>query len=216
MRSQGVALVTGLVILAAISLLAITAAGGMSLQRHQAANFQDRMRARSAADTAQWAALAWLYSRPDSDRQIDCDTACFLPEAIHPAGALPAQPEFLSARWWNDHATPSDRHPVSGDAPGFRTTIGPGAAWIMQELHFEALDPTGNERNAGGVGYYRVLSRGAGRQAKTVAVTEAIVARPWHGAHEPAAYPPERPLRTFCAQFDSAPPCGVLSWRELR
>ena len=78
------------------------------------------------------------------------------------------------------------------------------------------LDPTGNERNAGGVGYYRVLSRGAGRQAKTVAVTEAIVARPWHGAHEPAAYPPERPLRTFCAQFDSAPPCGVLSWRELR
>ena len=54
------------------------------------------------------------------------------------------------------------------------------------------------------------------RAGVTVAVTEAIVARPWHGDHEPAAYPPEGPLRAFCAQFDNALPCGVLSWRELR
>ena len=216
MRSQGIALVTGLVILAAISLLAVTAAGGMTLQRHQAANFQDRVRAHAAADSAQWAAQAWLYSRPDSDRQIDCNTACFLPEAIYPVGALPLQPEFRAAAWWSDHATASDRHPVSGDSPPFDSRIAPTAAWIVQEVHFESIDPERNERGVRGVGYYRVLSRGTGRQANTVTVTEAVVARPWHGAHEPIAYPPEGPVREFCSQFENTLPCGVLSWRTLR
>ena len=216
MKAQGVALVTGLVILAAISLLAITAAGGMTLQRHQAANFQDRVRARSATDTAQWAALAWLYSRPDSDRQSECSTACFLPEAIYSDGAIPSQAEFLSAAWWTDHATPADRHPVSGDPIELGTTTGSPAAWIIQEVYFEAIDPGGNEYGIEGIGYYRVLSRGTGRQANTVAVSESLVARPWRGAYETAKYPPEAALQAFCEPFNDKLPCGIQAWRVLR
>lgn len=216
MKSQGVALVTGLVILAAISLLAITAAGGMNLQRHQAANFQDFVRARAAADRAQWAAQAWLYSRPDSDRQRDCVTGCFLPDALHPVGAFPLQPEFLPAAWWAENATPAERHPVSGDPNGFAVSAGPGAAWVIEEVHFETLAADQNEPGVKGIGYYRVLARGGGRQHNTVAVTEAIVARPWHGAIRAVAYPPEQSLRAFCDQFDTALPCGVLAWRALR
>ncbi|MEJ2385682.1 MAG: PilX N-terminal domain-containing pilus assembly protein, partial [Xanthomonadales bacterium] len=195
MRSQGVALVTGLVILAAISLLAITAAGGLTLQRHQAANFQDRIRAESAADAAQSAALAWLYSRPDSDRQAGCIAACFLPDAIHAPGSLPVQPEFRSAEWWAEHAIPADRHPVSGEPGGVDVATGLEALWIVQEIHFDAIDPAGNEQQVEGLAYYRVLARGRGRQANTVAVSESIVARPWQGRYETAAYPPERALR---------------------
>ena len=216
MKARGVALVTGLVMLAAISLLALTAAGGMTLQRHQAANFQDRVRARSAADAAQWAALAWLYSRPDSDRQADCSTACFLPDAIYPADALPEQPEIRGRTWWAAHANQADRHPVSGDPAGLRATVGPDGAWILQEIHFAAITPNANEQAVAGIGYYRLLSRGGGRQVNTVVVTEAIVARPWGGVSEPAAYPPGQPLRVFCSQFDVALPCGILSWRALR
>jgi Tfp pilus assembly protein PilX len=208
--------VTGLVVLAAISLLAVTAAGGMTMQRHQAANFQDLVRARAAADIAQWAALAWLYSRPDSDRQFDCTAPCFLPAAIRPPGTLPPQTAFLPATWWREHATAWSRHPVSGDPAGFDAPDTPDAAWVLEEVHFEAIDPDANAQGIHGIGYYRVLSRGAGRQANTVTVREAIVARPWQGAYRAAPYPPEGPLRAFCEPFDVALPCGVLSWRVLR
>ncbi|MEJ2385454.1 MAG: hypothetical protein P8Y54_13880 [Xanthomonadales bacterium] len=47
-------------------------------------------------------------------------------------------------------------------------------------------------------------------------MSESIVARPWHGRYETAAYPPERALRAFCDPFDTELPCGVLAWRILR
>jgi Tfp pilus assembly protein PilX len=216
MKSRGVALVTGLLLLAAISLLAITAAGGMTLQHRQAANFQDRLRARSAAGAATRAAMAWLYSRPDSDRQIDCARACFLPDAVYAPDALPPQAEFQSASWWSQHATAADRDPVSAEPLGFAPNSAGQARWILQEVHFDSIDPAATRRTVAGIGYYRVLGRGVGRQAETVVVTETIVARPWHGAFEPLAFPPKNPLRSFCMQFDGELPCGMHSWRVLR
>jgi Tfp pilus assembly protein PilX len=216
MKSRGVALVTGLVMLAAISILAITATGGMTLQHHQAANFQDRLRARSAAEAATWAALAWLYSRPDSDRQAGCSTSCFLPDAVHTPGALPPQPEFRPASWWSDHGITATAHPVSGEPVSFERTLARNARWVLQEIHFEFVDPNANSNAIEGLAYYRVLSRGTGRQVDTAVVTETLVARPWHGAFEPLAYPPEQALRSFCTQFGAELPCGMQSWRILR
>lgn len=216
MNARGIALVSGLVLLAAVSLLAVTAAGGMALQVQQAANFQDRMRAESAADAAQAAALAWLYSRPDTDRQLDCVTGCFLPAAIHAPGALPPQPEFRSATWWETHAIDSSRHPETLGPVDLPTPPGTHARWLIEEIHFETVEPENNARNIAAVGFYRLLARGSGRHATSVAVTEAIAARPWQGAYDPAGYPPTQALRNFCHQFDEDLPCGIVSWRALR
>ena len=62
MNCKGIALVTGLLILAAISLIGITAAGSMTMQRKQAANFHDKTVALANADVAESWAKAWLFS----------------------------------------------------------------------------------------------------------------------------------------------------------
>lgn len=214
MRARGVALVSGLVLLAAVSLLALTAAGGMTLQRRQAANFQDRVRAEADADLAQAAALAWLYGRPETERQSGCVTGCFLPPAIRPPGGFPADAEFLGEGWWIENATRAPDHPLSGEPNGYAGVAASDARWLLAEIHYEPLDA--ESHGVAGVGYYRVLTRATGRQPGTVAVTEAIVARPWDPAVAPLAYPPSQSLATFCAPFESSVPCGVLAWRTRR
>lgn len=216
MNARGMALVTGLVVLAAVALLAITAAGGMTLQRHQAANFQDHVRAEANADAARAAALAWLYSRADTDRQFDCVSGCFLPDAVRPAGDLPRSPEFLPAAWWQGHAHDAGSHPLTGEPVGFRGASDGAAHWLIEEAHFRRIDPDGNPQGIHGVGYYRVLARGTGRQGRSVAVTETIVARPWQGEYEPGRFSPDESLRRFCAQFGAELACSVLSWRMRR
>ena len=64
MNSRGIALFTGLVLLAALSLLALTAASGTVLQRTMAANFQENSMALQNASIAASYARAWLNSRP--------------------------------------------------------------------------------------------------------------------------------------------------------
>jgi Tfp pilus assembly protein PilX len=216
MRPRGIALVSGLVLLAAVSVLAVTAAGALTLQRKQAGNFQDRLYAESQADLAHYAALAWLYSRPDSDRQADCTDPCFLPEGIRAPGALPAAAEFEPPAWWQANATLASRDPVTGDVAGLDVDTATNGRWIIGEIHYLPVDLATNRHGAAGLGYYRILGRGSGRQVNTLAVTEAIVARPWQGEHDPLAYPPARPVRDFCRQFENELPCGVLAWRTLR
>jgi type II secretory pathway pseudopilin PulG len=216
MKARGMALVSGLVVLAAISLLALTAAGGMALQQHQSANFLDRLRAEANADAALAAARAWLDSRADTDRQFDCVTGCFLPDEVRPPGELPRGPEFLPGAWWSRNAADAARDPLTRSlVPIGGAGVGE-AHWLIEEIHFEALDPGQDGDAPRGVGYYRLLGRGSGRHARSVAVAEAIVARPWQGTYEPAWFPPERSLGDFCNQFEDSVPCGVLSWRMRR
>ena len=96
MNSKGIALITGLLILAAISLIAITAGGSMTLQRKQAANYQDRILALANADLAESWAKAWLFSRADIERQPSCVNNCVLPMAVRPPGELPQSLENRS------------------------------------------------------------------------------------------------------------------------
>lgn len=216
MNCRGMALLTGLVLMAAISLLALTAAGGMSLQRQQAANHEDKARAKERSDLASSHALAWLLSRQDTERQAGCIRDCLLPDGILGPGEVPEVAVFETAAWWRSNATSAGAHPVSGEPADFAAMAGDDALWLLEEIHYEILPDSDLDGIAYGVGYYRILARGRGRHPRSVSVSEAIVARPWDGAYEPALYPPDQPSAAFCGQFEPSLPCGVLAWRERR
>jgi Tfp pilus assembly protein PilX len=216
MKCRGMALLTGLVLMAAISLLALTAAGGMSLQRQQAANHEDKARATERSGLASSHALAWLLSRQDSERQAGCIRDCLLPDGVLGPGEVPEQAAFETAAWWRSNATSAGAHPLSGERLGFAALAGDDALWLLEEVHYETLPEPELDGTASGVGYYRILARGKGRNLRSVSVSEAIVARPWGGVYEPASYPPDRPSAAFCGQFEPSLPCGMLAWRERR
>ena len=216
MKCRGMALLTGLLLMAAVSLLAVTAAGGMTLQRQQAANHEDKVRAANRAALAESHAMAWLASRADVERESGCSTNCLLPAGIHRDDEVPDRVAFEPEPWWRARATAAGAVPVTGEPGGFAVEVDSQALWLIEEIHFEAQGETEAAMAFEGVGYYRVLARGRGLHPRSVAVSESIVARPWGGDFEPAAYPPEAPRDSFCGQFDAALPCGRLAWRERR
>lgn len=213
---RGMALILGLLLLAAISAVAVMAANGMLLQRRMAANYEDRELALQNAGMATAAARAWLNSRADFEREPGCFESCLLPPAVHPAGELPERPEYESAAWWRLNGVPPETHPETGAATGrFETAPGTGR-WLIEEVHMEPFAVATAGPEWGGIAYYRIFGRGVGRQAGSVAVTESLVARPWEGSYQPADYPPQADGPDFCRQFDAAVPCGALAWRQLR
>jgi Tfp pilus assembly protein PilX len=215
-KTQGVALLMGLVLLAALSLLAMMTANGMLLQRRMAANFGDRGLALGNADRAVAAARAWLDSRADVERQWGCLSDCWLPVAIHAAGKLPVNPEFESAAWWRANGVPAGSHPETGEALDAAAPPGDASRWLIEEIHFAPPAESVSGPVVGGIGYYRIFGRGAGTDPASVAVAESVVARPWEGDYEPAAYPPSAPPLEFCRQFDPQLPCGTLAWRQRK
>lgn len=216
MKQSGIALVTGLLLLASCSLLAITAARGMTLHQRQSSNFADKARAESNALLAESWARAWLYSRNSLERQSDCLAPCFLPPAIHPPGALAGQPELLGPAWWLSHGAAAGINPVNGKiATGFSAYDGE-SQWVLQEIYARDTLSAGPDSEIVTIGYYRLLSRGSGRQSGSVVVTEAIVARPWTTSSAPLEFPPQVRLHQFCDQFPPALACGTQSWRQLR
>jgi len=215
-RARGIALLMGLVLLAAISLLAVMAANGMLLQRRMAANFGAGGRALAQATRAVEAARSWLNSRADFERTAGCLDDCVLPAAIYGLGQLPRNPEFESAAWWGDHAVATGYHPESRERlPGGGEETN-SSSWIIEELRYEPVPEGTTTAAVSGVGYYRVLARGTGSGDETLAITESIIARPWEGEYEPAPFPPNEPSGAFCRQFDPAIACGTLAWRQRR
>jgi len=215
-NQHGVAMVAGLVLLTAISLLAVTAANSMNLQRHQAANTEDALLAQNNARLAESWARAWLFSRADIERQAGCLAGCLLPVAIHSTGELPEQPQFQADSWWRAMGITTATEPESGAlVAGVGVTRGSGL-WMIEELHYEPVPPPDTGPAIRGVGYYRVYSRGAGINPRSHAVTELILARPWEGEYEEALFPPIGHPREFCRQFSPETPCGTLAWRILK
>lgn len=210
-HARGMALLAGLVLMVAVSLLAITAAGGMTLQQQEAANFTDRKRAFSRADRARSWAVAWLFSRPVEEREASCQTDCFMPTAIHADDQVPDRPEFLLRSWWRDNGIVAGTDPAAPGESGF-STQDDGAMWLMEEIHYVArpdLAP-GIE----GIAYYRIFARGSADDS--VVVSESVVARPWGEAVQELAFPPNAALADFCASIPVAVPCGQLAWRQRR
>lgn len=216
MKARGIALLMGLVLLAAVSLLALMAANGMVLQQHMAANFGDKARALARATRATAAARDWLYSRSNSEREHGCVSGCYLPAGIHRPGQLPRNPEFESDHWWQSNAVAAGNDPGSGE-PLVPESIEPSPpTWLMEELFFVRTEPSGTEPPGTGVGYYRIIARGQGSRPGSAVVSESIVARPWGSELEPLPYPNQGSPTAFCRQFDRAIDCGTQAWRQRR
>lgn len=216
MKARGIALVLGLVLLAAISVLALTSARGMVLQHRMAGNLGENMDALHNATIAAAAARAWLESRADVEREAGCLVDCLLPFAISNSGELPPRPELESATWWRTNGFLAGTNPETGEDLGYRSGGVEPARWVIEEIQFQPSDIDDPDAAVGGVGYYRVLARGSGKRQSSVAVSESILARPWEGDFDPAPYPPLDPPAAFCHQFDAAVACGTLAWRQRK
>lgn len=216
MKERGIALLAGLVLMASIGLLALSAASGMLLQRNMAFNYQEDALALENASIAGAWAMAWLFSRPADERESGCGDSCLLPRGIRRSGELPAQPEFESAEWWRSNAIASGYNPETAQTAGPSGSGAEPSRWIIEEIHFAPTVDPQDEKLAESVAYYRILSRGTGLNARSVAVTETIAARPWEGNFQPGTYPPDGPVSTFCRQFAHRYDCGKLSWRQRR
>lgn len=216
MRDRGIALLMGLVLLAAISLVALLAANSAVLQQRMAANFGVSAKTLGHATRATAAARAWLYSRPDFERETGCLSDCLLPAAIHSAGRLPRNPEFESAAWWRSNAVAAGSHPETGEPLTADPAEVEPPRWLIEEVHYQGIANGSDEAAVAGVGYYRILAWSRGSSPGSLAVTESIVARPWDGEIEPLPYPPDLPPGTFCRQFDPVLACGVQAWRRRR
>ena len=215
MIPRGIALPVGLILLAALSLLALTAASGTALQRHMASNFQDRSLALGNASVAAAWGRAWLESRPDIERENGCEAGCLLPLGIRPSGELPDQPEFEGGSWWAENAFSAGYDPVSAEVMDSADSGVEPARWIIEEIHYETIEG-GDVETPGAVAWYRLLSRGTGRNPRSVAVTETVIARPWDGDYLAGDWPPRSPPGPFCRQFAAAVECGVKAWRQRR
>lgn len=216
MNGRGIALLMGLVLLSAISLVAVMAANGMVLQRRMSANFGDDYRALARAATATKAARDWLESRADSQRERGCASDCILPVAVLDNGTLPHDPEFQSTAWWRANATAAGSHPETGEPLGPEGVADDPPMWIIEEMEYVPLSPNAPEAGPAGIAYCRILALSGADRPGRQTVTETIVARPWDGDYQPLPYPPEQTSPGFCSQFSDAIPCGTLAWRQRR
>lgn len=216
MRSRGIALLTGLILLAAISLLALSAASGMMLQRNMSINLEENAIALQNASIASHYALAWLNSRAVVERESGCVSGCLLPVGVHPPGEFSGQPQFEGAEWWRTNAITAGYNPNTARFDNTPDQGAEPARWLIEEIHYQHTADRRVEHRAEGLGYYRIMSRGTGRNARSVVVIETIAARPWDGDFQPGAYPPEGPGPEFCDQFEGRYDCGRMSWRQLR
>ena len=213
MNCRGMALVTGLLMLAIVALLAVTAAGSMTLQQHQAANFSDRLRAANRAAVAESWALAWLYSRAGHEREGSCTQDCVLPPAVHPPGSLTETPELEGEDWWQTNGIAAASEPGSGESMGFASAAPGDALWLIEELRYQGTEAT---EGVEGVAYYRLLSRGRGSTPGNTVIDEAVVARPWGPGVAPMTFPPDQPATAFCTAVPRTVDCGIMAWRRIR
>jgi len=216
LNNRGITLLASLLLLTALSLLALVAASGMIMQRRMAANFQENTLALDDATVANSFAMAWLNSRRDVERESGCEFHCTLPAGIHNGGEIPDQPEFEGPAWWLENGIAAGVNPDTGATFEVYYAGLEAPRWIIEEIEYERTEDAPGETTADAVAYYRIISRGTGRSSNSVAVTESIVARPWEGGFLVPAFPPDEAPHAFCAQFGASYDCGTLSWRQRR
>lgn len=219
MKNEGVALITGLLLLASLTLLALTGTSGMILQRHMAGNFSQTRLALQRSEFAQKQAQQWLLSRPYAERQPDCIRDCLLPEAVLSDGSIPVDAAYQSQLWWNANGYAAGWHPSSGEQVTlFEITDPTKARWLIEELHFD--DSFSESVDSAGIGYYLVVARGVADDQRVVTVTESVIARPWIDGIQAETFPSETLAGNFCQPFlellSEPDQCGLLAWRQSR
>lgn len=221
LRQQGVTLLTGLVLMAAISLLALAATSSMILQLRMASNFQDSRLALQNSAMAVIQGEDFLFSVGQDGRLPDCQARCFNPllsSIIHQALDVPAFPEYEDESWWRSRAVDAATDPLTGKRN--ETTPATGAEtprFLIEEVYFDPLKGESIAADAppvNGIGYYRILGRGSGQDAAAVVVSESIIARPWAADALPGSASSDP--SEFCADFRPWYDCGRKAWRQRR
>ena len=228
-RQQGVTLLTGLVLLAAISLLALVATSSMLLQLRMAGNFEDSRLALQNSAMAVAEGERFLYSIRNDARSPACQANCFTPPLdtiIHAEKDIPVFAEYEDENWWRSWAVDAVLDPLSGAQVETAPAMGADAPrFLIEELYFDPLSSLHVAAGApllSGIAYYRILGRGCGKGASTVAVSESIIARPWKAGVEFGSGPGSGPgsnsrdSREFCAGFRPWYDCGRKAWRQRR
>jgi Tfp pilus assembly protein PilX len=220
-HQPGIALLAGLVLLAAISLLALVATASMILQQNMSGNFTDSQHARQGAAVAVSQGHAVLFGIGPDGRAPDCIEHCFLSPldtVIRQASEMPVSPEYEDATWWDSWATEAGVDPVTGGrVDGVWNFAAEPPRFLIEEVRFDAMvaAPAAAEAPAiDGIGYYRVLGRAVGRGPAAVAVSEAIIARPWLSDTTPD--PGTMADSSFCTPFEPWYDCGLMAWRQRR
>ena len=218
------ALLLGLVMLTAISLLALVATSSMILQQRMAGNFSDSQSARQAAAWAVAQGEAYLFGVGQDQRAGGCTARCFLPPAngvIRQPEDLPPFPEQQDLGWWTSWARSAVE--VTGVTSTNETPVGhwsfgaEAPRYLISETHFRLageIAPPTEAPAIDGIAYYKILGIGFGRNASLQAVDEAIVARPWLGGNASGSEPESG--QDYCAAYRAWYHCGRMSWRQLK
>lgn len=213
MKAQhGISLVLSLLLLAALSLLGLAAAGDSQLQRRVTQNQVQAGHARQSADSALAWAEAWLLSLPGDQRPQPCPSDCTARDVIRTVDYFPPSPEYQPPEWWCLQGQGDGYDPVDGARLDDRSGLHPApACWIVEEVWLQPAEA--GQRPA--ISYYRIIAAGGDPDSGT-AVTESILARPWGDATWADQFPAIPGTRSFCHQLSPQDPCGRLAWRQRR
>lgn len=205
-RQNGAVLLIVVLLLVALSLLALVAGSDSLLQSRMAAHATSRPAALHQAEAAAAWAESWLMRLPGDRRPSTCQAECGNGEVIRAAGHYPATPELEDGNWWAANAWRAGEDPGGAVPPSPDHGTG---RWLIEELHVE---PGPSDT----VAYYRILARAEAPGAIPAAVIESLVARPWghpdwqdEWGVEPGALP-------FCRRLELALPCGRVAWQQRR
>ncbi len=215
-------LLLGLALVAGLSLLALLAANSMLQQKQMAANHADSELARLSAMTAISIGEQYLLGLPAMARSDNCTSDCFadpVRSVVHEPDSLPLNPEFLPDDWWSDWGLTAHTEAV---ITASEATAGP--AWslpgrypphfVLEELKFVPNPEPPVEEDLpliSGIGYYRILGRGAGIAMNSTHVVESIFARPW-----PLLSSENQSDGINCNAFRPLYDCGRMAYRERR
>ncbi len=212
-REKGMALLLCVLLLAALSLVAIAGAGDSRIQVRVAGNVSAERDARRAAESALAWAESWLHGLDGSAQPAPCPPDCGPGNPILAVDQLPPLVEHQSETWWLDNALADGIDPLSGTRLAERgRSLGPVGRWLIEEVHFEPAGQNGSGSPA--VTYYRVIARATPRTAGTPVVVESIIARPWGDTRWRGAFPGGPGTPAYCIGIAVPAHCGRMAWRR--
>jgi len=206
--ARGAALILCLLILVALSLLALSAASEHVTQLRMSQNLESRLERRASADHALAQAEMWLLNQPGLARPPPCNTDCTSSDVIRLQGTYGLAPERQDLAWWQQNGNWSD----TGAQEGAGELSGPW--WIIEEAHVGAISDASS--TAKETAHYQILARSAAHAGGQYSVTESIFARPWGHDSLSNNYPVDASSQFFCASIGPATPCGRQAWRWAR
>lgn len=210
-RERGVTLLLGVLLLATLSLVVLSAASASGLQIRISNNNSQEQQALAQARSASHWAERWLLGQPGTQRLPPCAASCTAQQVVRAAGSYPPLLEHQSEAWWLTHGHADGFDPASGQRLAQRTPSDiPAGRWLIEEVHHE----TSAAGSSNEISYYRILARGVAASGGPPVVVESIIARPWGQADWQDPLPRESHTVLFCHGLLPATPCGRRSWQR--